>query len=460
MQNDIDYIFSQSGAKANLTLLALLVFICLLSACDRPFVPPREPVITIISPRDPTSLRLSSNVEIEVSASSFRKISRIEVDNQPLALDSTTGNWHATVMLTPGINELDITAYDVEDFSGTRTLILAYVNPRYEQGAPSFPSPWRVAGHTATVLTDGSLLVTGGAPGESQEAVRQTFILPRDAEEMSALSSQLNNARFGHSAHLLPDGRVLILGGSTTAAATNVSQLVATSEIYDPATGEFTLVDFGDTPLLRMEHVAFVTTGPTSLIVDVYGGLGLDPVNDSDQLTVRGDILTFRLIGNTLSPLSNFEDSQIKPTFGMASTQLNEVNGTEMGRFIISGNNFFEPGSPNVNFSIDFNIAPIRVNILNGLTTRRTQHASAALEPGLVGLFGGFQGASSQSATGSTEIFVELGDQFFNIDNRVNGRRRFSHTATKLPSNRILILGGFSETGEAITEAEYFIWGE
>ena len=82
-----------------------------------------------------------------------------------------------------------------------------------------------------------------------------------------------------------------------------------------------------------------------------------------------------------------------------------------MGRFVVTGNNFFEPGSKSINFSIDFNVSPIRVNILDGLSTRRIQHASALLEPGLVALFGGFQGAR-QSATNSTEIFVELNDRF------------------------------------------------
>ena len=81
----------------------------------------------------------------------------------------------------------------------------------------------------------------------------------------------------------------------------------------------------------------------------------------------------------------------------------------------------------------------------------------ALLESG-VGYVGGYQGAP-RNAISSTEVFVEVGDRFFPIDSRALARRRrFSHTATKLPSGRILILGGFSESGQSISESEYFDW--
>ncbi|MFK7845513.1 MAG: hypothetical protein AB8G77_09435 [Rhodothermales bacterium] len=434
--------------------LTLLIF----AACDRPFVAPLEPDISIVKPEDPAALQFSQFVEVQIEANSFREVARVEIDGQELLFDSTNGSWQTVVTLKPGINNLEVTAFDIDDFPGTQTLTLTHLKPQYISGAPALPAPWRLGGHTATLLEDGSVLAAGGAPGASQSAVQRAFILRPNDEEFSALASNLNAPRFGHSANLLPDGRVLILGGSVTAAATNAAQLVQSAEIFDPATGEFSVIEFTDDPLIRMEHVAFITQGPSSLIIDVYGGLGNDPSSNSGRLITSGDIRTYRFINDTLSPLSNFSDNQIQPGHGIASTLVSEPSSATMGRYVVSGANFLETGPENINFSIDFDQAPIQVNVLGEMRNPRTQHASAALEPGLVGFFGGFQGAP-QSAASSAEIYVEANNRFSTLDGQVVTTRRFSHTATKLPSGRILILGGFSPTSEAISASEYFVWG-
>jgi large repetitive protein len=48
----------------------------------------------------------------------------------------------------------------------------------------------------------------------------------------------MGTAREGQTAARLPDGRVLIFGGATPAAQYTMKGL-ATSEVYDPATGTF-----------------------------------------------------------------------------------------------------------------------------------------------------------------------------------------------------------------------------
>ena len=439
-------------------LLTGCSLVLLLVACDRPFVPPAEPIITILAPSDPARIFFSPEVEVRIEASSFREIQRVEVGGNVLTFDDSEGNWHGTVSLSPGINDLEVTAFDVEEFPGSRTLSLAFLNPAYESGAPTLPDPWDLGGHTATLLNDGSVLVTGGSPNAFQSAVSNAFILGPDANEFIALPDNMRNSRYGHSATLLPDGRVLILGGSTTAAASTINQMVQNAEIYDPATQTFSTIGFDSSPLERSEHVTFVTQGPTALIIDVYGGFGRDEIQGGEQLITRPDIETYQLRGNTLFPSSNFSNSQILPAFGISSTLLGNSAPGEPGRYLVSGSSFLESGAANINFSINFDETPIRVVILEEMLTPRIQHASATLEQGLVAIFGGFQG-SRRNATSSTEIFVELNNRFSSIDSRVSTVRRFSHTATKLPSNRILILGGFDETGDAIEESQYFTWG-
>src|SRR2546422_11288923 len=83
-------------------------------------------------------------------------------------------------------------------------------------------------GHTATVLTNGNVLIAGGTkqsgtlkPTEIYDATTNIF---RPAAEMGV-------ARMGHTASLLTDGRVLIAGGRNAAGTVENS-----AEIFDPAT--------------------------------------------------------------------------------------------------------------------------------------------------------------------------------------------------------------------------------
>src|SRR5947208_1501442 len=84
-------------------------------------------------------------------------------------------------------------------------------------------------GHTATLRANGRVLIAGG-PGASAELydpVTGTF----------AATGNMITPRFGHTATLLPDGRVLVAGGNT---ATGLHSLTTPSaELYDPSTGTF-----------------------------------------------------------------------------------------------------------------------------------------------------------------------------------------------------------------------------
>ena len=86
------------------------------------------------------------------------------------------------------------------------------------------------AGHTATLLPNGKVLVAAGisAPGgylagaELYDPSTGTF----------TASGTLATARFGHTATLLANGKALLAGGANSAA-------LASAELYDPATATF-----------------------------------------------------------------------------------------------------------------------------------------------------------------------------------------------------------------------------
>ena len=65
---------------------------------------------------------------------------------------------------------------------------------------------------TATVLTNGRVLITGGYTGVVVEARSETYDPATDSFTMTA--GPMTSSRFNHTATLLPDGSVLIAGGN------------------------------------------------------------------------------------------------------------------------------------------------------------------------------------------------------------------------------------------------------
>lgn len=89
--------------------------------------------------------------------------------------------------------------------------------------------------YSATVLPDDRVLIAGGTDAAFWTRVYDSAALfdPRTGEFTP--TGTMAVARFGHSAALLPDGRVLIVGGTR-----DTVEMLASAEIYDPGTGTFT----------------------------------------------------------------------------------------------------------------------------------------------------------------------------------------------------------------------------
>lgn len=122
-------------------------------------------------------------------------------------------------------------------------------------GRMTAPGRWL---HTATLLEDGRVLLVGGrdtscttnCPAHSLPSAE----LFDPATGTFTATGSLSISRYRHTATRLPDGRVLILGGETTEELGTGTDQVRLAELYDPATGTFT--PLGNLALARGHHTA------------------------------------------------------------------------------------------------------------------------------------------------------------------------------------------------------------
>lgn len=318
------------------------------------------------------------------------------------------------------------------------------------------------AGHTATLLPNGKVLLVGGSPSWPPTAAVATSAELYDptTNSFSATGSMAFARRGGHAATLLSDGRVLVTGGDDVNVQSAPGRNDA--EIYDPTTGRF--APTGLMTKARSAHAAVLLSNGKVLVA---GGQNLagntaelyDPVTGTFSATSAPTRYRFSAAGVPLndgralvfgydaagdafdvtrSAFSTTGSSQAAGGlwFGPAMAMLAD------GRVFVAGGK--ENGPPPSNLALVgnarlFDPATNAFSVSGALTSPRDRATATRLQDGRVLVFGG-EGTAGWPDRG--ELFDPRTGLF--SPTVAAGTGRVGHTATLLPNGKVLVAGGQS----------------
>jgi hypothetical protein len=110
--------------------------------------------------------------------------------------------------------------------------------------------------HTATLLPDGKVLVAGGT--DELHFLDTAELYDPDRGTFTPTSTPMTSRRENHTATLLRNGKVLIAGGY------DGSQSVRSAELYDPASGTFTAISIPSSTLTIPKPVLTISESSLS----------------------------------------------------------------------------------------------------------------------------------------------------------------------------------------------------
>lgn len=281
--------------------------------------------------------------------------------------------------------------------------------------------------HTATLLNDGTVLIAGGSDLANEETSDSAEIYNPTAGTFTLLSNTLNTARVGHTATLLNNGQVLIVGGYDPETG-----LIADAELYDPPSQTF--IDLGDTNAPRYQHTSTMLQNGQVLIA----GGETDPVPTGAYNTAE----LFNPVSQMFTPVSV---PMTTPREGHGAVLLNN------GQVLISGGNDPGTGSLNTAELYDPN-SDIFIAVTGVMTTPRISHVMTLLNGGQVLIVGGASGAGG-TALASTETYNPA-SQLFTAAGSMASVRQYQ-TDTLLNDGTVFIAGGTDGTNIFNTAETY-----
>ncbi len=271
--------------------------------------------------------------------------------------------------------------------------------------------------HTATLLADGEVLVTGGASTSDILSSAELYD-PSTNTWRAAASMTLRHAE--HTATLLANGKVLVAGGAC--GCTAAYGWTNSVELYDPATDTWT-------PAARLtlphgDHTAVLMADGRVLVA---GGSMFFPGEYPQDAEV------YDPASDTWSSAGTIPDDPIDPRYASATALPNGkvllAGGGDATDWVLDGKFLYDP-------------ATNRWSAAGPLETVRLLHSATLLPSGEVLIAGGY---TYSDVAGSSELYDPETDTSYPASNLVTPRA--GHTATLLQNGMVLITGGANLDG-------------
>jgi Calx-beta domain-containing protein/Kelch motif protein/galactose oxidase-like protein len=268
--------------------------------------------------------------------------------------------------------------------------------------------------HTATLLANGRVLVTGGYDGVVKLASAEIY---DPATDTWLPTASMTSAHYAHTATLLADGRVLLTGGLGPG-------YLASAEIYDPATGAW---------------------APTASMLSARFGHRATPLADGGVLVTGGEGSSGYLASaETYDPAT----STWSPTASMSSTRfVHTATLLADGRVLISG------GDSESDYLASAEIYDPATGVWSPtapMSSARSYHTATLLTDSRVLVTGGDSGSDYLD---SAEIYDPVTGTWSLTASMSSAR--YIHTATLLADGRVHVTGGAYDDGILAT-AEMF----
>jgi WD40 repeat protein len=268
------------------------------------------------------------------------------------------------------------------------------------------------SGHTATLLPNGKVLFAGGMERNGTYFNSVELYSPMTGKFHPAGS--MSAARVGHTATLLPNGKVLIVGGFDGNGS------LATAEVYDPATDTFAAT--GSMASRRGDFTATLLQSGKVLVAGGEDNTALSSAELYDP-AIRKFVPTNSMTsGRTMQTATLLPDGQVL------------IAGGGPYQKPLATAELYNPASGIFSSTGKMNIA-------------RYKHAAQLLPDGNVLIMGGSDGRDRRGQYSSAEVYDTSRNTFTSVGSMTTARYKFPEAVVRLKTGEIFIAGG-SERSE------------
>jgi hypothetical protein len=303
-------------------------------------------------------------------------------------------------------------------------------------------------GHTATLLQDGRVLVTGGYDKHVGRSLSSAEIYDPDTARWISTGS-MNEPRNHHTATLLSDGTVIVAGGF--AGIEPPIPVRDSAELYSPATGSWSMLN--PMPARTAQHTATLLADGRVLIADgVDGGdFVLDAKQWFDPATGQWIVLNSgpQRAAATVTPLGFVLDSQHAPVLVLGGYDVEVTGDWHTDREIDAPTAYLYDA-----------IADTYLSEVFYLTNPRAWHTATQLFDGTVLLAGGGRNVSQDHSINIVNTPVD--ERFDPRDHQVTPtasmqQRRHLHQATPMFGGiTVIVTGGRDGNGATLKSVETY----